>query len=98
MGTRRYLLKETPETLPKAKVLLKRYKINTLCFNHLSILYILYRLYFLDKLVSVIFYGFLLYLLWSYCDVICNSIEFIFGETKNILIRIPRGSNTTISS
>lgn len=65
-GARHFLLKEKPETLPQARILLR-------------------RLYLLDKLVSVLFYGLICWVFYSNWDNILYSFEAMFDVTKNIL-------------
>ncbi|XP_059611991.1 putative fatty acyl-CoA reductase CG5065 [Phlebotomus argentipes] len=48
---------------------------------------LLNRLYILDKLVTFIFYGLLLWLVWSYLDVIGSSVHFVFEQSKNLLTK-----------
>ena len=67
IGTRHYLLKDTPESLPKARKLLRRWISNLLNFEswwHFSIVY--FRLYYLDQFVAILFYGLIFYFLWNY--------------------------------
>uniref|UniRef100_A0A1B0GK99 Fatty acyl-CoA reductase C-terminal domain-containing protein n=2 Tax=Lutzomyia longipalpis TaxID=7200 RepID=A0A1B0GK99_LUTLO len=48
---------------------------------------LLKRLYYLDKLVTFIFYGFLLWLIWTNLDVIGSSVHFVFEQSKNLLTK-----------
>lgn len=66
LGARHYLLKEKPETLPKARVLLR-------------------RLYLLDKFVSLIFYGLILWLIYSYWQNIIYSFEAVLDGTSTFI-------------
>lgn len=70
LGTRHYLLKENPETLPAARANLK-------------------RLYYLDKLTTLIFYGLVFYFMWSYIDVITDSFQYVFESVRDVVIRAP---------
>lgn len=62
LGARHFLLKEKPETLPKARVLL-------------------HRLYLLDKLVSILFYGLIFWLMYSYWSNIIYSFESVLDKS-----------------
>lgn len=66
LGARHYLLKEKPESLPQARVLLR-------------------RLYLLDKLVSMLFYGLLFWLIYSYWNDIVYSFEAISDTTSDFI-------------
>lgn len=66
LGARHFLLKEKPETLPKARILLR-------------------RLYLLDKLVSVLLYGLLLWLIYSYWNNIIYSVETVFDQSAGFI-------------
>lgn len=66
LGARHFLLKEKPETLPKARVLLR-------------------RLYLLDKLVSILFYGLILWLIYSYWNNIIYSVESVFDKSADFI-------------
>ncbi|XP_065078984.1 putative fatty acyl-CoA reductase CG5065 [Ochlerotatus camptorhynchus] len=61
LGVRQYVLKEPPETLPKARKLLK-------------------KLYYMDKLVQAMLYLLILWLAYSYWDVVIGSIQYIFDS------------------
>ena len=66
LGARHFLLKEKPETLPKARVLLN-------------------RLYLLDKLVSVLFYGLILWLVCTYWRSIIYSFESVLDQSAGCI-------------
>lgn len=66
LGARHFLLKEKPETLPKARVLLR-------------------RLYLLDKLVSILIYGLILWLIYSYWNNIIYSVESVFDKSADFI-------------
>lgn len=66
LGARHYLLKEKPESLPKARILLK-------------------RLYLLDKFVSIMLYGLLLWLIYSYWDNIIFAFEAVLDTSTNFI-------------
>lgn len=66
LGARHYLLKEKPESLPQARILLR-------------------RLYLLDKLVSMLFYGLLFWLIYSYWTDIVYSFETISNTTSEFI-------------
>lgn len=66
LGARHYLLKEKPESLPQARILLR-------------------RLYFLDKFVSILFYGLLLWLIYSYWDNIIYGFEAVLDSSANFI-------------
>lgn len=68
LGTREYLLKEKPESIPRARILAR-------------------RLYILDKLVSLICYSILLYILWTYSGTIANGFDYVFQATKSLIVR-----------
>lgn len=65
LGARHFLLKEKPETLPKARILL-------------------HRLYLLDKLVSVLFYGLILWLIYTYWSSIIYSFESVLDQSAGV--------------
>lgn len=67
LGARHYLLKEKPETLPKARVLLQ-------------------RLYVLDKVVSILFYGLIGWFFYSYWNSIIYGCETMFDVTRDAFI------------
>lgn len=66
LGARHYLLKEKPESLPQARILL-------------------HRLYLLDKLVSILVYGLLFWLIYSYWNDIIYSFETILDTTSGFI-------------
>ncbi|XP_031638474.1 putative fatty acyl-CoA reductase CG5065 [Contarinia nasturtii] len=68
LGARHYLLKEKPETLPKARTLLR-------------------RLYLLDRLVSVLFYGLTFWLIYSYWSNIIFSFENVLDKSAGLLYK-----------
>lgn len=66
MGARIFLLKEKPETLPKAKANLK-------------------KLYYLDRFVTIVFYGLVLYFFYTYLGSILGAIENVFDGTRDLM-------------
>lgn len=66
LGARHFLLKEKPESLPRARVVLQ-------------------RLYIMDKIASIIFYGLILWLLYSYWSCIIYSFECVLDKTTGYL-------------
>lgn len=66
IGARTYLLKEKPETLPKARANLK-------------------KLYYLDKFVTILFYGLVVFFIYSYLRPFSNAIKDIFDMTRDFM-------------
>lgn len=66
LGARHFLLKEKPETLPKARVLLR-------------------RLYLLDKLVSVLLYALIFWIIYSYWNSIIYSFESVLDHSAGFI-------------
>lgn len=66
LGARHFLLKEKPESLPKARTVLR-------------------RLYLLDRLVSVLLYGVVFWLMFSYWNNIIYSFESVLDYTAGVM-------------
>lgn len=66
MGLRHYSLKESEESLPAARALLR-------------------KLYLLDRFVSVLCWGFLAWLVYTYLGTILLGCETMFEVTRDIL-------------
>lgn len=75
IGARTYLLKEKPETLPRARANLK-------------------KLYYLDKFVTILFYGLVLFFFYTYLEPILGAIEDVFEETRELIFH-DKNQNTS---
>lgn len=78
LGTRHFLLKEKPESIPKARAMLKRFDIVIMNLKCELMNFNFFRLYYLDKLASILFYALILYFFLSNFATIFNFFDYIF--------------------